>query len=181
MGHLNENSVINVKNKSHAVTAELVVPENGRPAGVIVNQGGIGGGWVLFVKDGCLTYAYNFLGLEQFVVSASTPLTSGQHQVRVEFDYDGGGLGKGGQVTLYVDGGKVGEGRVERTQPMIFSADETTDVGQDTGSPVLENGYRVGSNTFTGRVNWVQIDVGPDDHDHLIAPEERLRVALTRQ
>ena len=181
MGHLNENCVINVKNKSHSVTAELVVPDNGLPEGVIINQGGIGGGWVLFVKDGRLAYAYNFLGLEQFVVSATVPLSSGQHQVRVEFTYDGGGLGKGGRVMLYVDGGKVGDGRVDRTQPMVFSADETTDVGRDTGSPVLQNGYRTDSNAFTGRVNWVQIDVGSDDHDHMIAPEERLRVAMTRQ
>ena len=100
----------------------------------------------------------------------------------MEFGYDGGGLAKGGTVELYVDGTKVGEGRVEATIPMVFSADETADVGRDTASPVsTTTPARPASSP--ARVNWVQIDLGDDaeDADHLITPEERLRVAMARQ
>jgi arylsulfatase len=98
----------------------------------------------------------------------------------VEFAYDGGGLAKGGDVTLYYDGSKVGAGRVGLTQPMIFSADETTDIGQETGTTVTPD-YTPRTSRFTGRIRWVQLDVGTDDHDHLISPDERLRVAMARQ
>jgi len=100
----------------------------------------------------------------------------------MEFGYDGGGPGKGGTVTLHLDGDQVGEGRVEATVPLIFSADETADVGRDTGSPVSDD-YDAESSVFTGTVNWVQIDIGEDaeDADHLITPEERLSVAMARQ
>ena len=98
----------------------------------------------------------------------------------MEFAYAGGGLAKGGQVTLYVDGQKVGEGMVGATQPMIFSGDETLDVGYETGTPVSPD-YAGASSKFNGVVNWVQLDQGADDHDHLISPEERLTVAMARQ
>jgi arylsulfatase len=98
----------------------------------------------------------------------------------MEFTYDGGGLAKGGGVALFVDGQQVGSGRVELTQPMVFSADETCDVGEDLGSAVSPD-YAVRGNGFTGEVNWVQIDLGPDDHDHMISPEERFQVAMARQ
>jgi arylsulfatase len=98
----------------------------------------------------------------------------------MEFAYDGGGLAKGGTVTLYVDGAKAGEGRVEGTVPMVFSADETTDVGSDSATPVSDD-YGPKTSAFTGRVRWVQIDLDVDDHDHLISPEERLRIAMARQ
>jgi arylsulfatase len=106
---------------------------------------------------------------------------AGEHQVRVEFAYDGGGLAKGGDLTLYLDGDKVGEGRVEHTVPMMFSADETTDLARDSATPVSDDhGY---DNAFTGRVRWVQlaIDEAAEDVDHLISPEELLRVAMARQ
>ena len=100
----------------------------------------------------------------------------------MEFAYDGGGLGKGGTVTLYVDGDQAGEGRVDGTVPMVFSADETTDVGSDTATPVSDD-YRSKDSEFTGRVLWVQLDIdaAAEDTDHLITPEERLRVAMARQ
>jgi arylsulfatase len=100
----------------------------------------------------------------------------------MEFAYDGGGLAKGGNVTLYVDGQEAGQGRVDATQPMVFSGDETADVGQDTASPVSDD-YAGESSIFRGTVSWVQIDLGEDaeDADHLISPEERLRVAMARQ
>ncbi len=99
----------------------------------------------------------------------------------MEFDYDGGGLAKGGTVRLFLDGDQVGEGRVDATQPMIFSADETTDLGSDRATPVSED--YADNSEFTGRVRWVQIDVdeAAEDVDHLISPEERLRIAMARQ
>jgi hypothetical protein len=105
---------------------------------------------------------------------------AGTHQVRMEFTYDGGGLGKGGSVTLFIDGDQVGEGRVEATVPMVFSADETADVGSDLASPVADD-YPPGATGFTGTINWVQLDIGADDHDHLISPDERYRIAMARQ
>ena len=181
MGRLTESSVINIKNKSHAVTAEVVVPEAGAE-GVIIAQGGAFAGWSLYVKDGRPRYCYNLLGLQRFTIEGDRPIPAGTHQVRMEFGYDGGGLAKGGNVELYLDGDKVGEGRVAATIPMVFSADETADVGRDTASPVSED-YSGETSIFTGRVNWVQIDLGEDaeDADHLITPEERLRVAMARQ
>jgi arylsulfatase A-like enzyme len=179
MGHLNENCVLNVKNKSHSVTAEVVVPEGGA-SGVLLAQGGISGGWSLYIKDGKPKYCYNLLGLRQSYVEAEKPVPDGTHQVRMEFAYDGGGLAKGGTASLFVDGDKVGEGRVEATQPVVYSADETTDVGVETGSVVTPD-YGVTGNAFTGQINWIQLDVGADDHDHLISPEERFRVAMAKQ
>jgi arylsulfatase len=181
MGRLSENSLLNIKNKSHAVTAEVVVPEAGAE-GVIVAQGGAFAGWSLYAKDGRPTYCYNLLGLQRFKIGADAAIRPGTHQVRMEFAYDGGGLAKGGTVKLYLDGDKTGEGRVEATVPMIFSADETADVGRDSASPVSDD-YEGESSVFTGTVNWVQIDLGEDseDADHLITPEERLRVAMIRQ
>jgi hypothetical protein len=181
MGRLSENSLLNIKNKSHAVTAEVVVPEAGAE-GVIFAQGGAFAGWSIYVNDGRPTYCYNLLGLQRFRIQADAAIPPGIHQVRMEFAYDGGGLAKGGTVTLYLDGGQIGQGRVEATVPLIFSADETADVGQDTASPVSDD-YDGEGSVFTGAVNWVQIDLGgdADDADHLITPEERLRVAMARQ
>jgi arylsulfatase A-like enzyme len=181
MGRLSENSILNIKNKSHAVTTSVIVP-NGGAEGVIIAQGGAFAGWSLYAKEGKPTYCYNLLGLQRFKISGTAPIPAGDHQVRMEFAYDGGGLGKGGTVTLYVDGDKVGEGRVEGTVPMIFSADETADIGSDTASPVSDD-YGPTDNEFNGSVLWVQIDLGEDagDADHLITPEERLRVAMARQ
>jgi arylsulfatase len=179
MGRLGENTVLNLKNKSHSVTAEAVFPDR-NANGVIIAQGGEFGGWSFYAKDGRLKYCYNLFGFQRFYTEAISLLPSGKHQVRMEFGYDGGGLGKGGNVTLFVDGEKVGKGRVEATQPMIFSADETCDVGEETGSPVSDE-YAAETSSFNGKINWIQLDQGTDDHDHFISPEERLRVAMARQ
>ena len=181
MGRLTEASIVNIKNKSHAVTAEIVVPDDGAE-GVIIAQGGAYAGWSLYAKDGNPTYCYNLFGLQRFKVEGTAPIPAGTHQVRMEFAYDGGGLAKGGTVSLYLDGAKVGEGRVDGTEPMIFSGDETTDVGVDGGTPVSDD-YGPKDSAFTGRVRWVEIDLGEDaeDLDHLITPEERLRIAMARQ
>lgn len=179
MGRLSENSVVNIKNKSFSVTAELAVPAKGAE-GVIIAQGGKFGGWSLYAKGSKAKFVYNVLGIHEFPIEATELIPAGKHQVRMEFAYDGGGLGKGGNVTIYYDGKKVGAGRVAATQAMVFSADETTDVGRETGTPVSAD-YTTASSKFNGKINWVQIDLGNDYHDHLISPEERLRVAMARQ
>ncbi len=125
-------------------------------------------------------FLYNVVGIEEFATEADAPMHEGTHQVRMEFAYDGGGLAKGGDITLYYDGDNVGTGRVEATQPMVFSADETTDIGYESGTTVTAD-YTPATSRFTGRINWVQIDLGDDDNDHFITPEERLRVAMARQ
>ncbi|WP_166845137.1 arylsulfatase [Isoptericola sp. BMS4] len=179
MGRLSENSVLSIKNRSFAITAEVEVPEDGLQ-GVVIAQGGSFGGWAVYARHGVLEFAYNLLGIREFVTSADLPVPSGKHQLRAEFAYDGGGLGKGGQVTLYHDGTQVGSGRVDATQPMIFSADETTDVGYESGTTVSSR-YDTASSRCNGTIHWVQLDTGKDDHDHFIDPQERLRVAMSRQ
>jgi arylsulfatase A-like enzyme len=180
MGRLSESSIVNTKNKSYSVTAELVVPASGAE-GVIIALGGIIGGWSLYTKNGKLKYCYNFYGLDRYTIESTQPIPQGTHQVRMEFAYDGGGLAKGGMVTLFVDGKKSGEGRVEQTEPMIFSADETCDVGNDFGSPVTYD-YPDGKK-FNGEVKWVEIDLGKSSVslDHLISPEDRLNLAMAHQ
>jgi arylsulfatase A-like enzyme len=180
MGRLSENSVVNIKNKPHAVTAEIEVPDGGAE-GVIIAQGGSIGGWSLYLKEGKPRYCYNLLGIQRFYVETDEEVPAGTHQVRMEFDYDGPGLGKGGTVTLYLDGDKIGEGKVAGTAPAVFSADDTCDVGQENGALVAED-YPV-PNTFTGEVNWVEIDIGEaaEDADHRLDPDEMVRVAMARQ
>jgi arylsulfatase len=180
MGRLSENSVVSIKNKSHAVTAEIEVLDDG-VQGVIVAQGGSIGGWSLYAKEGKLRYCYNLLGIQRFYVESSDKIPSGAHQARMEFAYDGPGLGKGGTVTLYIDGEQVGQGPIGGTAAMIFSADDTLDVSKEGGALVADD-YPV-PNHFTGEVNWVEIDVGEDaaDVDHRLDPDELLRVAMARQ
>jgi arylsulfatase len=179
MGRLSENSVVSIKNKSWSVTAEVVAADEDT-SGVIIAQGGRFGGWSFYTKDGLLKFAYNVLGIDEYRIEATQPIPAGKHQVRAEFTYDGGGLGNGGDVILYYDGQKVGEGRVEETQGIIFSADETTDIGYETGTPVTPD-YTVEASKFTGKLDWVQIDLGEDDHDHMIDPDHVIHVAMSRQ
>jgi arylsulfatase len=181
MTRLSPHSVVNVSNKSHAVTAEIVVREAGAE-GVIVALGGSIGGFSVYAKGGKLKYCYNFCGMEHYFVESTKAIPSGNHQVRMEFAYDGGGFGKGGNVGLFIDGEKVGEGRVQATQPFAYAADETFDVGMEAGSPVSPD-YRSRGNAFNGDVNWVEIDAARDavDADHYLAAEERFRVALAVQ
>jgi arylsulfatase len=176
---VSEHCVLNLKNKSHSVTADLVVPESGA-RGVIITQGGSVGGWSLYVHEGRLKYCYNFFGVHHFMTTADTPIPAGEHQVRMEFAYDGGGLAKGGNVTLYYDGQPAGKGRVEQTEPMIFSADEACDVGADSGSPASPD-YGPTGNKFSGEIKWVRLDIGTDSQDELIRAEDRLNIAMAHQ
>lgn len=181
MGRLSENSVINIKNKSHSVTAEITVPKGGAE-GVIVAQGGNIGGWALYLKNGRLKYCYNLFGLQYTYVESGTPIVEGDHQVRMEFKYKDGGLGKGGIVSLYVDGARAGEGQVAATAPMIFSADDGCDVGRDSGAPVAQD-YGPRNNAFTGRIKGVQIAIAEaaQAKGHRVAPDEAVRIAMARQ
>ncbi len=179
MGRLSENSVVSIKNKSFSVTAEVTTSDEATE-GVIIAQGGRFGGWAVYVRGGRLKFVYNVLGIHHFDVESDTPIPVGKHQLRMEFAYDGGGLAKGGDVSLYCDGDVIGTGRVEATQPMIFSADETTDIGYESGTTVSPD-YDSRTSRFTGKIHWVQIDLGLDDHDHFIDPDEQFRIAMARQ
>ena len=148
---------------------------------MIIAQGGSIGGWALYALGGKLRYCYNLLGVHRFYVDSDRELPAGKHQVRMEFDYAGPGLGKGGTATLCLDGESIGSGVVAATAAMIFSADDTCDVGKEGGALVAED-YPV-PNDFTGEINWVEIDVAEaaDDADHRLDPDELLRVAMARQ
>ncbi|WP_433612249.1 arylsulfatase [Prescottella agglutinans] len=181
MGGLLEMHIVNWRNRSWSLTAHVDVPEDPATAanGVILTLGGHAGGWAFYFKDGRPTFCYNLFGLERTHVRAGQPAPPGTHQVRVEFAYDGGGLGRGGTITLFTDGQPVGSGRLERTEPIGFGY-EFTDVGRDGQSTVTPD-YPRGDNAFTGRIHWVQIDVGDDDHGHLVDPADVVRVAMYRQ
>jgi arylsulfatase len=154
-----ESVFINVKNNSVVITADVEVPADGGN-GTVIAQGGRFGGWSLYLKDGVPAYDYNFLGLARSSIVAAKPLPPGaKSNIKFVFDYDGGGVGKGGKGTLIVNGETVGEGRIERTQPGIFSADETADVGIDLGTPVVETIGSEAKSRFTGQIPKVTIEV----------------------
>ncbi len=180
MGRLTEATVINVKNRSHAVTAQVDLPAAGA-RGVVISQGGEFGGWSLYLAAGRPAYCHNLMGLQRFTVRADREVPPGTHEVRMAFEYSGGGLGKGGVVRLFIDGEQVGEGAIPATVPLVYSMDETTDVGHDTASPVSDE-YTPEESALQGRVDWVRIDVDDAVHaDQEIPPEERLRIILARQ
>lgn len=176
IGRLNAFCVINIKNKSYQLKAEINVPACGCE-GVIVAQGGLPGGWSLYSKEGHLKYCYNFYGIDLFHIGTPEPIPPGKHIVGMNFEYDGGGVAKGGSVRLFVDNRIVGEGRVGRTQPLPFASDEPLEIGSDNGSRVT-NDYTV--QKFNGEVNWVEIEIptGAKDDDAEITDEQRMRAAL---
>ena len=157
MTGISENAFINTKNRSHTITADVEIPQGGAN-GVILSQGGRFGGWSLYLKDGKLTYTYNFVGLQRFTVAATSVLPAGKATIRYEFASDGPGMGKGGIGTIFVNGRKVAEGRIEHTQCCMFSLDDATDVGGDEGTPVTED-YKERGNKFTGTIDKVTIDL----------------------
>jgi arylsulfatase A-like enzyme len=155
---MTENAFINVKNRSHSITAEVEIPEGGAD-GVILAQGGRFAGWSLYMKDGKVSYVHNYVGLKRYTVTADKPLAPGKATIRYQFDYEGGEtLGKGGTGTISVNGQKVAEGHIGNTTPFLFSADETADVGLDAATPVTED-YAEGKNAFTGRVEQVTVEL----------------------
>ena len=151
-----ENTFINIKNRSKTITANVELAGNDR--GIILTQGGKFGGWALYMDEGKPAYTYNWFGLEKYTIASEEALPAGSAEVKVKFAYDGGGPGKGGLATLYVNGEKVSEGRVERTTPAVFSGDETADVGKDDATQVVAAFENVRDSKFTGSVKRVTID-----------------------
>jgi arylsulfatase len=160
MVRIPEGTTPDVKNKSYSVTAEVEIPTSGA-RGVLATQGGRFGGWGLLVLDGrpVFVHAFSNQPSHKYRVASPERLAPGRHTIRFEFAYDGGGIGKGGTGTLSVDGRQVAQGRIERTVGVRFSLDETFDVGQDTGTPVLEEYGSQMPFTFTGTLAKVTIDV----------------------
>jgi arylsulfatase A-like enzyme len=157
---LTEETAPNVKNRSYTITALVDIPADGA-AGVIVAQGGRFGGWSLYLHEGRLSFAYNYFGLRVDKITAPEPLPQGPHEVRFDFSYQGGGVGRGGTGIVQVDGEKVAEGEIEATIPYYFAFDETFDVGLDRASPVTDD-YRIADNAFTGELHWVRFDLADD-------------------
>ncbi|MCS7466259.1 sulfatase-like hydrolase/transferase [Stieleria sp. ICT_E10.1] len=154
-----ENTFINVKNRSFSIAAEIEIPEDGT-SGAILVQGGRFGGWSLHLREGKPAYEYNWLGMQRYLVEGPTSLPPGKATVQLEFAYDGGGYGKGGTATLSVDGQQVAQGRIEKTQPNLFSADETADVGIDNQTPVAKGiGYGPEETKFTGQIKRITIQL----------------------
>jgi len=153
---MSENVFINIKNRSHTITAEVEIPAAGANGAVLV-QGGRFGGWALYFKDGKPSYTYNFLGMQQFTVSAPQAPAAGKATIIMDFVYDGGGMGKGGTATLTVNGAKVASAKIPMTQAILFSADETADVGLDDATPVVESVGHGKASRFTGKINKVTV------------------------
>jgi arylsulfatase len=151
---VNENSFINLKNTSHTITAEVEIPAGGA-SGVLLAQGGKFGGWSFYLKDGKPVYEYNFLGLAQYKIAGDKAVAPGKATISYEFAYDGGGIGKGGVGRILVNGEKVAEGRIERTQCCLIALDETADVGKSSGTPVSTD--YVNPFAFTGMIERVVV------------------------
>jgi arylsulfatase len=147
---------------------------------VIISQGADIGGWSLYAKNGKLKYCYNWGGFKHFFVESADRIPPGDHQVRMEFAYAGGGMGKGGKATLLIDGKKAGEGDIGATLAFVFSADDGCDVGEDSGSAVSPD-YPPGDNAFNGTVKGVLLSIAEDDGKHVVDPADAIRIALARQ
>jgi arylsulfatase len=145
------------------------------------SQGANIGGWSLYAKDGKLKYCYNWGGFKHFIVDGGV-IPAGEHQVRMEFAYAGGGMGKGGKASLFIDGKKTGEGDIGATLAIVFSADDGCDVGEDSGSPVSPE-YGSQGNRFNGTIKGLQLSIADDSNnaDHMVTAEDALRVAMARQ
>jgi arylsulfatase A-like enzyme len=153
-----ENTFLNVKNTSKTIVADVSL--NGEGKGIILCQGGKFGGWALYMNDGKPGYTYNWFGLERYTVESPVAIEGDKATIKLTFEYDGGGTGKGGTAKLFVDGKKVAEGRVEKTEPAVFSADETADVGVDDATQVAEELFDDREDSeFTGHVDKVTIGI----------------------
>jgi arylsulfatase len=178
MDRMGESVFINTKNRSFSITADVEIPQGGAN-GVILAQAGRFGGLSLYLKDGKPIYCYNWLGLQQYKVSASQPLPPGKATIVMNFEYDGGGIGKGGTATILVNGSNVATGRIDKTQGMFFSADETAGVGIDDATPVSSD-YKEEGNAFTGKIVKVTIDVKPVGQAYKFTAENALIDALIK-
>ena len=154
-----ENAFINVKNTNYTITADVEIPAS-NANGVIIAQAGRFGGWTLFMKNGKLQHEYNYFGLDRTKLASTKTVSPGNHVFKYEFLYDGGPPGSGGTSVLYIDSEKVGEGKIAKTQPFFYSADEGVDVGVD-GETAVSNDYKEGDNEFTGKINKVTVETIP--------------------
>ena len=168
MTGMTENTFVNIKNQSHSITADVVVPKDGAE-GVLLAQGGRFGGWSLYVKDGKPVYTYNWLGLKRYSVTSKQKLAPGKATVRFDFVYDGGGAGKGGLGIIIVNGQKVAEARIDQTECCTFSLDEGADVGRNEGTPVTED-YEVPF-AFNGVIDKVTVTLGDTSETDRAAAE----------
>jgi len=159
MDGIMENTFLNIKNSSKTITANVELKGNDR--GIILAQGGKFGGWALYMDNGKPAYTYNWFGLDTYTVSSDKALPKGKAEVKLDFAYEGGeDLGKGGVATIYVNGEKVAEGRIEKTIPAVFSADETADVAKDDATQVANSVFKdVHDSEFTGNVEKVEISI----------------------
>jgi arylsulfatase len=156
---LMENAFINTKNRSFSLTADVELPDS-NANGVIICQAGRFGGWTLYMKGGKLHHEYNYFGLEHTNIASSNPVAAGKHTIKYDFVFDGGRPGAGGRSVLYVDGQKVAEGKIPKTQPYAYSADEGVDVGMDNETPVSSD-YQERDNKFSGAIKRITVDVNP--------------------
>jgi hypothetical protein len=156
MSGLMENVFINVKGISHTITAEVDLPK-ANTNGVIIAQAGRFGGWAMYMKDGKLHHEYNFFGLEWTKVSSPLAISNGKHVLKYEFIADAKKPGTGGKSLLFVDGQKVAEASIPKTQPFAFSADEGVDVGFD-GETAVSNDYKQGDNKFEGKIKKIVVE-----------------------
>jgi hypothetical protein len=155
-----ENAFLNTMNSSFSVTADVVIPEEGGHGALMV-QGGRFGGWALYMQDGVPAFHYNVLNRDRFTIEGAEVVPPGEATIRFEFDYDGGGPGRGGTGRIFVDDVLAGEGRIGRTQPLLFSADETADVGIDLQTPVVDLLGSGEDTRFTGRIPRVTVALTP--------------------
>ncbi len=179
MIHLMENTVLNVKNKSHTITASLDVPEEGGE-GVIIAQGGRFAGWSLYVKDGRLTYCHNWFNRERFYVKAAELLSPGPVTVKFSFAYDGGKPGAGGTGTLFASNKEIASSRIERTVPLAYDANDGMEIGMDLGAQVTDD-YPEGSSRFNGTIDWVRMDLGADDQSSKVSDEQKYHMRMGKQ
>jgi arylsulfatase len=154
---MGESAFINIKNRSHTITAEVDIPGTGAN-GVILCQAGRFGGWSLYFKGGKPAYTYNRLGLKRFTVEAPEAVPAGRATIRFAFAYDGGQPGSGGTGAIFVNRRKVAEGRIDQTQGYAFSLDDGADVGRDEGTPVTDD-YKERGNAFTGTIHQVTVEL----------------------
>jgi arylsulfatase len=160
MTAMSENTFLNIKNRSFAISADVTLADGAAAEGAVVAQGGRFGGWSLYFKDGKPGFTYNFLNMRRFTIAAPAALPAGDVRLGFAFAYDGGKLGAGGTGRLFANGKLLAEGRIDATQAIAFSADDGADVGTDASTPVIED-YGAGGPRFTGTIRTVTIDVAP--------------------
>ncbi|MBP6679991.1 MAG: sulfatase-like hydrolase/transferase, partial [Saprospiraceae bacterium] len=156
---ISENAFINVKNTNYTITADVEIPTP-NTNGVLIAQAGRFGGWSLYMKNGKLQHEYNYFGIDRTKVTSAKTVSPGKHTLKYEFAYDGGKPGSGGTGMIYIDGEKVGEAKIAKTQPFFYSADEGVDVGMD-GETAVSNDYKEGDNKFTGKIEKIKVETFP--------------------